>query len=917
MARSAVRLVVNPANKSQFYIGYTDGYIESKGGASNLSWSPPGGYWNTQPDGPLVAFAVDFTNGKGYVLDFFGGIHPIGGADAISSPLPSSSPNKLYRDFVIDIASGSGYGLKSDGSVIAFGGAPLVAAGPSLPSNLGRRLVMDWATKKYYVLDGWGGIHHKEGAADITSNPYWSGWDIARAIQIIDWSDGKGYVMDGWGGIHPIGQTGFTPAKPQGTQFTRNFDAWKDLLVLETGPSPPLKVAQLLAGTSTSNPFVTETSTPPATVSVSAPTGAQSTRRPIVGWTPTDGGGQSQHAFDVTIFSSTQYNDPSFNTTWPSAYYSDRVTRTQASGSAQTFQITQGIGDGTFKAYVRSIKVVGASDVYSDYGISPEFSITNPPPTPTGVTPDGTVVNTDTPALGATLSAPSLGARVRARWELAPSSDPDFSGPNARVVTEPLADVRTSGATTETVPTDSSLFTGNWKIHAAAVDEYETQSTSWSGIKYFSVSHPPVSSNHIPTGGASISYGVSGDVQFSWAFSDSSPVDYQTAYQVVIERVDTGASVSDTGKVTSAISNASIGISNSLIGKELRWRVRLWDRDDVAGPYSSNQLFTLLAAPTVTITDPDDGDYVNNPAPTVTWTFSAGGRDQARYRVVIAETGGDTVYDSGVLVGANTSHAPSSSVLENSTGYTITVSALDAFGITGTDSVTITTSWSAPAMVSFSLDASNYEADGYVRISWNTGVADGAFVEWRVYRRSSGTTTWTLAGSTAVSSQLDDYLAPSGTIEYAVVQVALRYGVEVESAKVPQSVVTSAAMYWLVHPTNPSMSVQLPLVREEGFSEEYEQEELRLLGRGRKLDVGTRYGYVGTLSAQLYGDGARTAREQRLALEALRRERVALYLRNPFGDVWQVAPTNIEVERIPGVGQNEYATVRLTYTEIA
>ncbi len=54
-----------------------------------------------------------------------------------------------------------------------------------------------------YVLDGWGGVHNYNGAANYGSK-YWKGWDIARDLVVLP--DGSGYAMfDGWGGIHHRG----------------------------------------------------------------------------------------------------------------------------------------------------------------------------------------------------------------------------------------------------------------------------------------------------------------------------------------------------------------------------------------------------------------------------------------------------------------------------------------------------------------------------------------------------------------------------------------------------------------------------------------------------------------------------------------------------------------------------------------
>jgi hypothetical protein len=64
-------------------------------------------------------------------------------------------------------------------------------------------------------------------------------------------------------------------------------------------------------------------------------------------------------------------------------------------------------------------------------------------------------------------------------------------------------------------------------------------------------------------------------------------------------------------------------------------------------------------------------------------------------------------------------------------------------------------------------------------------------------------------------------------------------------------------------------------------------------------------------------DGGLTARQQRLRIEALRESQRVFYLRNPFGDVLQIAITNASFERVAGVGTLEYLELSMDYSEIS
>jgi uncharacterized protein YvpB len=59
-----------------------------------------------------------------------------------------------------------------------------------------------------YILDGYGGVHPFGGAPALSFPAYWSGWDIARGLDVhLDQAgtpDGL-LVIDGWGGLHISG----------------------------------------------------------------------------------------------------------------------------------------------------------------------------------------------------------------------------------------------------------------------------------------------------------------------------------------------------------------------------------------------------------------------------------------------------------------------------------------------------------------------------------------------------------------------------------------------------------------------------------------------------------------------------------------------------------------------------------------
>jgi hypothetical protein len=138
----------------------------------------------------------------------------------------------------------------------------------------------------------------------------------------------------------------------------------------------------------------------------------------------------------------------------------------------------------------------------------------------------------------------------------------------------------------------------------------------------------------------------------------------------------------------------------------------------------------------------------------------------------------------------------------------------------------------------------------------------------------------------------------------------------VESARNPVSVSAETSHYFLVVPEDSTLNFKIDHVTSDNYEDEYEQETINLIGRGRRHETGTRFGVIGDLSAQLYEDNTYSGRGKKTKLDNIRAARRRAYLRTPFGDVWAVAVSSLKYDRIAGVGTNEYLTVSLQYTEI-
>jgi len=240
LLHTAVALIPNDGASGYVVDGY--GGLHPVGNATPVSNGP---YWNGWDIARGIAV---IGNGSGYVLDGYGGVHSFGNAPGIG--------NEAYWGGW-DIARGialcpspiggveSGYTLDGYGGVHSFGNAPGIGNEAYWGGwDIARSIAVNSTCTGGYTLDGYGGVHSFGNAPGIGNEAYWGGWDIARSITLV--SDSSGYTLDGYGGIHPFSAAGSpAPKAPSGLGYDSASDNPFDAIAFDPASNTGMQVSNV------------------------------------------------------------------------------------------------------------------------------------------------------------------------------------------------------------------------------------------------------------------------------------------------------------------------------------------------------------------------------------------------------------------------------------------------------------------------------------------------------------------------------------------------------------------------------------------------------------------------------------------------------------------------------------------------
>lgn len=397
----AKRIVLNPADKQSGYILWRNGFIEPIGnalpvpqeeGSINdwLSERAPTFYTGSAkgPGEQAIALQViDWTGPSGYTLSMYGHVYAWGGATPSPGATPPTTTGPEYyigtnggfpstmigyvSDFVMNpFATGQGYILLYNGDVIGIGtGIAAISHSAFLSDTWALQLVMDWSSKRYWVLDGLGRIWGKNGGNNVGYDGQAAGLYIwgreGRGFRLYDKAaTPKGWMVDRFGRVHRVGAAvDASPGSPFNIFFPQEI--YQDIEIVDDGTVVnPLRLVTLQLDGQRWEYVV---STAP-TVNVQSPSGSiTTTTRPYVAWSYVDAQGNPQTAYTVKIFTDAVHAGGGFN-----ADTSTAVLTVTGTGALTRVQVTLDLSNATYWAYVKATDSSGLSSgwAFSSFTIS-------------------------------------------------------------------------------------------------------------------------------------------------------------------------------------------------------------------------------------------------------------------------------------------------------------------------------------------------------------------------------------------------------------------------------------------------------------------------------------------------------------------------------------------------------------------
>ena len=467
---------------------------------------------------------------------------------------------------------------------------------------------------------------------------------------------------------------------------------------------------------------------------------------------------------------------------------------------------------------------------------------------------------------------------------------------------------------------DQRLSQGQWYARVRSIDPW-SQVSAWSDVYTFLVSHRPSALDLTPKNNQAFDQD---ELPVLWKFADPWNGDLQTAYQMVV--IDANSNIlQDTGKVLSAISSAKMNVGPNQLQKPLGILLNVWDLDDVISAQPATSQFFMSKSPAITLTFPAENEAIITGQPEIAWSavFARADVKQKSFRIRFLEsTNLVSVYDTGVVVTEGKVHLPPTPILKNLTKYQLQLTVTDTDNLSKTLKRNFSTNFIRPTGTQSFVEAEDYNDKGYVTVIWS-GVPDPFFVKWSVYRRPKtidNSKEWQLAGEVTSPTKMEfrDWLvAGSGDFEYAVNQVAYRFGslVESEFEEYPIAVYIYSDAYWFIVPDEEALNTRM-FIKADKFTDKEQSNSFVIIGGGLRYNTGPNIGIEGSLASSIRHRAGISASEQMATFRELKSRKGWVLMRDPFGNVIKIAFGEISYDRIAGVGNNEYVDLEIPFYEV-
>jgi hypothetical protein len=388
-----------------------------------------------------------------------------------------------------------------------------------------------------------------------------------------------------------------------------------------------------------------------------------------------------------------------------------------------------------------------------------------------------------------------------------------------------------------------------------------------------------------PTDLALANFDATAGARFTYTHVDQDG-NAQTAQQVEISRVDTGAVIIDPGKTSTANQYYDIAAGALTNNIQYRVRVRTWDTSDAEGAWSDYLPFWCSAAPTAAITYPaNDGDTVNTATLTAEGTISdpesEGG---SAWQWWLLDNADVELWTSGKVASVTVPRMTLGYTLTNG-DYKLRLQVWDAKNIASpVVTRTFPVSIVGPAKPALVPIPNHVEATTLLQATNPAPTPPEPTVTQVRYERSlDGGTTVQVLVTLAAGTDCTDYAARYGIAQYRAVAIG-ENGVETAGDWEETALVFS---HWRFIPTDGSNPVLLAYRTRISWRPEQDIRVPQTVGKFRREVRGPSFAKLADISAWFGDRDGLTAQEWRERFLAHMEAGTVGYLKSPFGDVYK------------------------------